>query len=413
MSLSITPAPVPVPISRWRRLLQHGLNYLPDLAAFCGALLCAGLAALLTGVLGGCGGGVGSEGTGSYAQGAISGFGSIIVNGVHFDEAAAQVQDDDGLNLQRSTLALGMVVQISAGPISSSADGSSAAVAQSVVTQRALVGPVDRVATAGSGLTVLGQAVTISSATVFDERFTGGLAAVAVGQWVEVYGFYDRNSASWAATRIGPAGPSTGYRVSGTVATVDAQAKTFTLGSQTYSYASLGSAPATDAQVKLKLQPDTDSTGRWVVSAQQASEHPPSDRAGARLDGLVSALLSATRFVVDGVTVDSQAAKVSGRLVLGARVEVSGTLVGGVLLATEVQASAAKTFELNGSLSNLDTAKRRFVLRGTTVSYARSDVVFDKGSAAQLVGYAGTLKVEGVLSADRTVLEATRIRFGG
>ena len=126
-------------------------------------------------------------------------------------------------------------------------------------------------------------------------------------------------------------------------------------------------------------------------------------------------MLSGTRFVADGVTVDSSAARLSGSVQVGARVQVSGSLSAGVLLATQVEASTGRlrSYELNGTPSNLDSVSRRFVLRGTTVSYARGDVVFDKGTAARLAGYTGSLKVEGMLSADRTWVEATRIRLTG
>ena len=404
-----------------RRRLQAALHFLPDLVAFCGALLFAGLAALLTGLLGGCGGGVGSEGTGSFASGSfasgtITGYGSIIVNGVHFDESTATLLDDEGQAVARSALALGMVVQVNAGPISTAADGSSVAVASSVRTQRALVGPVEAVDLAGGRLRVLGQTVLVASDTVFDERLNGGLAALAPGQWLEVYGFYNPGATGFAASRVGASGPSAGLRVSGTVAAVDARAQTFQLGSQTYSAAGLGSSPAVDAVVLLKLQqPGTDAQGRWVVSGQHTDDRASTDSAGTKIDALVSQVLSGTRFVADGVTVDSSAARVSGSVQVGARVQVSGSLRAGLLLAVEVEASTQKlrTYELNGSPTNLDSVSRRFVLRGTTVSYARADVVFDKGTAARLAGYTGSLKVEGVLSADRTQVEATLIRFGG
>jgi hypothetical protein len=81
-------------------------------------------------------------------------------------------------------------------------------------------------------------------------------------------------------------------------------------------------------------------------------------------------------------------------------------------MATRVQASAPETvrgFELKGTPAQLDTAARRFVLRGVTVSYAGAS--FDKGSAATLVGYTGTVEVKGRLSADRQVLEASTVAF--
>ena len=415
---SLVQPPLP---SRRHRLAQHLRDLLPDLAAFCGALLCAGLAAVLTGMLAGCGGGVGSEGTGtgavgSFSSGTITGFGSIVVNGVHFDESSALVQDDDGLTVARSSLALGMVVQVTGGPQATAADGTPTAVASAVRTDRALVGPaaaivVDAATSAGS-LSVLGQAVLVSADTVFDTRLTGGLAQLSAGQLVEVYGYYDSTRAAYTATRIAPADVGTGYRVSGPVAAVDMQAKTFTLGSQTYSVVG-SSSPANGDQVRLKLQPNTDSGGRWVVSTAKPDDAAPKDSAGAEIDGVVSALLGASRFVVNGVTVDTSAAKLSGPVLVGSKVEVSGKLKSGVLLASSVQvdSGSAKTFELSGGLSSLDTANRRFVVRGTAVSYARADVQFSGGTAARLVGYTGKLKVEGLLSTDRTVLDAVRIKF--
>ncbi|HET9821328.1 MAG TPA: hypothetical protein VFQ16_05830, partial [Burkholderiaceae bacterium] len=53
--------------------------------------------ALALGVtLSGCGGGVETGGTGAsntYAEGPITGFGSVIVNGVRFDDRSADVED--------------------------------------------------------------------------------------------------------------------------------------------------------------------------------------------------------------------------------------------------------------------------------------------------------------------------------
>jgi hypothetical protein len=401
----------------WRRLAARCRDLLPDLAAFAGALLCAALAALLLGGgLGGCGGGVGSEGTGTYASGAISGYGSIIVNGVHFDETAAQVQDDDGLGLDRSALALGMVVDIHAGRLAS-ANGVSSAVASTVLARRALVGPAAAVDATAGQLSVLGQTVKVSAGTVFDERLVGGLAGVADDRLLEVYGDFDNAAQAFAATRIAPAAAGSGYRVSGPVVAVDSAGASVTLGSQAYSTAQLDSTAglAAGALVRLNLDGTPDRDGRWVVSGQHTDARAPQGDGDAEVDGRVSSLLPGGLFVVAGVTVDASAASVSGTLSVGASVEVSGALRSGVLVARSVKVSGdgeVRRFELKGAITSLDAANRRFVLRGTTVSYARSDLVFDKGSAAQLAN-AVQVKVEGVLSADRTVLEAQRISVGG
>jgi hypothetical protein len=76
--------------------------------------LCAVFAAA---ALAACGGGgdstaapTGTTSTPSsvYAAGPITGFGSVIVNGVRFDDSAATITDDDGRTLAESELHLGM-----------------------------------------------------------------------------------------------------------------------------------------------------------------------------------------------------------------------------------------------------------------------------------------------------------------
>lgn len=403
-------------VRRLRARLQDGAT---DVAAFCAALLVAGLAALLLGSLHGCGGGVGIEGTGasvaSYATGPITGYGSIVVNGVHYDEGTASVSDDDGTPLDRSQLALGMVVQVQAGAITTAADGTQVATASSVRTSRTLVGPP--VVSAGQ-LSVLGQRVQIGSATVLDASFTHGLASIAQAAAIEVYGDYDSASASVLATRIAPAAAGSGYLVRGPVSSVSADGKTCTIGGQTYS---LGAASGLSegAVVRLAVRGSQDDQGHWPVSSQQAQNGlPAGSGAGFELEGVVSRLLTATRFVVDGVTVDTTGISVSGTVKLGSRVEVRGTVSNGVLQASSVEVEAesqARLFELRGSVASIDRAALTMVVtvagRSTAVSLARSDLVFERGTLADLA--AGVkLRVTGLLADDRQVLQATRIRVG-
>lgn len=396
-------------------VVQRLRHYLPDMAAFAGALITAGLAALLLGSLHGCGGGVGGEGTGSYAMGPVSGYGSIVVNGIHFDESAAQVTDDDGLVIDRAALALGTVVQVSGGLISTGSDGNPSATAATVRTVRGLLGPVSAVDAAAGTLTVLGQTVAVSADTVFDERLTGGLAGLVDGQVLEVYGDYDSAAGRYVATRVALAGSGSGWRVRGPVSALDSAGRSFRIGSQTYSFAAVAD-PGTLSEgqvVSLALQTATDSAGRWLLSAQPATSAPPQDREVAGLHGVVARIDSAQRFVVDGVTIDATSARLSGSVAVGARVEVSGALRAGVLVASTVTVEAdtrTASFGLLGEVSALDTAARTLMLRQTTVYYGRGDLVVSGGTLAALA-VGKRLRIEAVLSADRTRLEATSLAF--
>lgn len=397
--------------ARWRRL-RPLLAWLPDVGAFCGALVCAVLAALLVGSLGGCGGGVGTEGTGTFSSvgsGPITGLGSIVVSGVRYDDSSATISDDDGNGSDRSQLALGMVVDVEGGAVTTASDGVTlTATATRVRTRRALLGPAAGIDLAAASLRVLGQLVLVTGDTTFGSSLPGGLAAVADGQLLEVWGLYDASRSGWVATRIAPAAAGSTYSVSGPVASVDGQG--FTIGSQRFAGSTDGLAAG--SIVQLKLQTTKDASDRWQVSSQRTDDRLPSQSDGAGLEGLVSAVASASRFTVNGTTVDSSAARVDGTVAVGARVQVRGSLQSGVLVATRVQASAPETlrgFELKGTPTALDTVARRFVLRGVTVAYAGAS--FEGGTAATLVGYAGQVEVKGQLSADRQMLEATSVRF--
>ena len=99
-----------------------------------------------------CGGGVGTGGTGAFASGPITGFGSIVVADIHFDESAARIDDDNGDNRQRSDLHLGTIVEVQSGEIR---DG--AATASQVRIVSALIGTVQSVSS--STLVVNGNKV--------------------------------------------------------------------------------------------------------------------------------------------------------------------------------------------------------------------------------------------------------------
>ena len=170
------------PRGRWLRRVHP---WLPDVGAFCGALLTAVLAALLVSSIGGCGGGVGTEGTGTFSSvgsGPITGFGSIVVSGVRYDDSAASVSDDDGNGRSRDQLALGMVVDVEGGAVTTAADGVTlSATATTVRTRRALLGPAGAIHLAGASLRVLGFTRAEVSALLLGEMALSMAVALPLG----------------------------------------------------------------------------------------------------------------------------------------------------------------------------------------------------------------------------------------
>lgn len=379
------------------------------------------LAALALAV--GCGGGVGTGGTGgnatAYASGPITGFGSVIVGGVRFDDVSAEVQDLDGGRRSRDDLRLGMTVEVESSAITTDASGSQAT-ATRIRFESELVGPVGLVDIAGGGFTILGQRVAVDATTVFDERLASGLAGLTLGQGLEVYAVFDVVTQRYRATRIEPALLSLGLRLRGPLAAVDTAAQTLRVGGNTYSYAGATAIPsglASGQFVRLRLAAEFNPT-RWVVRSFETALQPLVDAQALKVEGLINSFNSPQAFSVGGRPVDASAATFpdgTAGLALGVRVKVEGAVSAGVLRASQVtiqsdQQIRDQGFQFIGPLTDVNVAQRTISLRGFTIGTARSDLRFDNGSAADLV-VGRTVEVRGVLSGDQRTLDATRIRF--
>lgn len=372
-------------------------------------------------LLAGCGGvdsggtGVGQSGQPTYAAGPITGFGSIVVNGVRYDESTAEVFDDEGLLRSRDDLKLGMLTEVFASAVVSSAAGSSAT-ASAVRFGSQIIGRIDSVDVPGSRFVVLGQTVRVTTSTVFDAA-AGGLAALAAGDQAEVFAQLDVSTQTYVATRIERRSNLMLYKLRGLVSAVSVADKTITVGGQLISYAGLAVIdPATTltigTTVRVTLQ--TARVGNaWVATSLMTGIGRVADRETAEVDGRIGAFTSTTQFVVNGITVDASAATFpngSAGIVLGARVEVEGSIRNGVLVAQRVKLERdedAAGFELQGTISAPDPGNMTFVVRGVTVVYS-STTRFDSSTAADIVA-GRKVEVRGVLSVNGTRLAAATI----
>jgi hypothetical protein len=260
--------------------------------------------------------------------------------------------------------------------------------------------------------------VRVDVGTVFDERLAGGLAAIAVGRVLEVHGFVGVGSTEIVATRIEPKDGATAFKFRGEVAALNTQARTFDIGGQHFSYAA--SVPGVGelrngafVRVVVALQPDPQ--GRWVV-ADIGHTGPSGDRAQVKAGGVITTFVSNASFVVAGYTVNASTAQiVNGPLTAGLRVDVDGKLEAGVLVAHRVrveQAGQPEEFQLRGVIDSVDPVAKVFEFRGNRerVSFARTGIVYEGGVESGLAA-GRRVTAFGNLSADGTLVEATRIRF--
>jgi len=374
---------------------------------------------------GGTGAPAGATAASSFGQGPINGFGSILVNGVHYDDATALVVDEDGRTLSaQADLHLGSIVEVQGEPVTADA-----VAATQIRVHVDIVGPVGAPYDPTThSMSVLGQVVLVDPITTFVDGIGGGLAALGPGTVVEVSSLYDSVSGIYHATRIAPRPGATAYAVRGAIAALGAGS--VQIGTQDFDYGTL--ATAADFQlgqvVRLTLRSDPTDLGHWTVTAIASGVTLPPDRRSGDLRGAVGKVIDEHHAFVAGVLVDAAAAKFAppGRaLARGALVVVHGTMNGAVLVASRVDfpvpdrfivgggtgedSRYANAFDVEGPiLSRVDTGSRTFTMRGpTTIDY--SGATFLAGSAAGLL-QGRKVDVQGTLSADGTRLVATTIR---
>ncbi len=375
------------------------------------------LSAVLTaGIVIACGGGGGGTTTAGSAlsAGPITGFGSVIVNGVRFNDDTASVSDDDG-NDMRGKLKLGMFATIKG-----SLDDGISGTASSVVVGGELQGPIEGTPDAGAKtFVVLGQTVEVTGSTIFDTSLTNGFASLATATVVEVHGVINPVSNRLQATFIERKTSPSAYKIQGLVKNLDAVARKFDIGSIRINYSTTQDVRvnlANNVLVRVRLQPQTPAPSEWVATRVRAPESSTEDRDEAEVEGTVTSFTNNATFSVNGIPVDASGASFpegSTGIAAGTRVEVKGSVRSGVLIATRVKLEDdddvnKMEFELHGTVSGLTATS--FVVRGVTVNFTSNVIV---GNPASLVNGA-RVEVKGRAadsSGSSTTITAVSVKF--
>jgi hypothetical protein len=305
-------------------------------------------------------GGTGRE----TSYGVIEDFGSIVVNGVHYDETAANIIIDGVPGQTRAALKLGMIAQIDAVRDYGLPTG----IANVVRVDRVMYGQVEAINDATAELTILAQRVTVGTTTRFDGA--AGLRGLVVGDWIAVHGLEDPGRKSVTATlieRVTVPG-DTGSSIRGTVQNV--QPGRLRIGKLDIL------AINSDAQNGDFVSAKGDYLGGVFVSTDVlvTREVETHESVETQLQGFVSSFRGIDEFTVAGVVIDASRARFSGGrasdLRQNVRVTVEGPIQNGVLSADEIRfpstTPAAESIELEGvitSFASLDD----FVVKGRRV----------------------------------------------
>lgn len=355
----------------------------------------ATLAAMAGGVtsLFGCGGGgtgvagLSSGGTGSFTTGTVKGLGSIIVNGVRYDDSKALIERSDAAPV--GMLRAGMVVSISASGIAAatSANALPTAAATHITYASEWIGKVEAINLANQSMTVFGQTVDVPTSAVFDGD-AQRLSELKVQQYVEVHGYLDTATGRLLATRLEVSSQAPArLALSGRVSALDPNARTFMLGSTSINYASLAALPAglsNGGVVRVSLT-GSPVNGSWTatdIRPRQSvlSQLKVQDQTESEANGTVTSLDGASAITVNGsISVDISRAQIVGTLAVGVGIEVRGVVVNAVLVASRAEVKTDAQLELNefyflGTVSALDSVSQTFRLQDLVFNYTSSTV---------------------------------------
>ena len=386
------------------------------------ATLTAAFAAWVAGAgllfVAGCGGGVGSGGTG-LAIGTINGFGSIIIDGSRFDDSAVATVREDAPGIETQTQALlGQRAEVKIDDLGN---------ASAVTVNPTLVGPA--VVAAPGTFTVLGQPVVINADSTLGPvtQFAGGYTdatSVLSGDPIEVHGVVvvQGTASTVRATRVERLAALPAYlKATGIVSGSTAGA--FAINALAVDARSASVVPAgaslVDGTVVSLLAPTSTlaigaTGGPTVVAAQIRVGSLDADASRITLSGSVSALdTTAQSFTVDGVRVLYAGATISpnGATLAGRYVVVVGhRLADGSLQAASVtvrDGTDAPGAELHGNITAF-VSNSSFQVRGVNVDASTAAIT---GCPAS--GLADGLYVELEGSLTPTGVRATELHCDG
>ena len=348
---------------------------------------------ILTVLIGACGGGstnpglappppppppspVGGIGRLGVAIGPVTNFGSIVVNGVHYDTTDATFTND-GNPASESDLKVGQHVVV-AGTI---ADDLTTGSADTVTFDDSVKGPIESIDIALSQLVVLGQTVLVRPSTSFDDNINpASLEGLVVTDIVEISGFFTADGMI-EATRIEKKPAGTQFEVHGTVSNLDSGNSMFTINALTvdYSAATLDNFPGGQINngdfVEAKGM-NLGGNGELIASRVELESVSVSGDEGTHVEveGFITRFVSATDFDVSGIPVTTNGGTlfeggVAADLGLNVKVEVEGDLDGnGVLVADKVDIRRGKVVRATALVDSVDGAADSLVMLGITLA---------------------------------------------
>lgn len=336
----------------------------------------------LTWVLTGCGGGdqqatvvpkvaatSPANTTSVTTNGIISGFGSIVVNGVHYSTNSTTISTDDNVQAAEQALAVGMMVQLEG---SINADGKTGT-AKSVKYSAQLEGPVSFIDLANKTLTILGQVVAVDDLTVY-ERVS--LNTINIGDILEVSGYFKAPGQFYASRLELETKPTFQIKMYGVVSQLNNTDQTFRLGNLVVSYSSARFEDFTQTQlangqsVKVKASSYDATTNKLVASKIDLEKPSSATTDKVWLAGIIGNYQPDTSLMLNGQTFllgantkfeDGQRSQLAN----GVSIKLQAIPVTNGWKAEKISFSQQAMLKLSGHVSALDLNNNSFTIGST------------------------------------------------
>lgn len=350
--------------------------------------------------------------------GTVTGFGSIIIDGVRIDDRGilALIENADGVPANVE-LKIGQSVEI---------EHDGALKAKRVLVIPTMQGVISAIDSAAGTMKVLGMTVVINTdrasgpITVFEAPYT--FANAKTGDGVEIHGILKTDAAGKIqiqATRVEKKTLGTVHKLRGKVTSLSSAASTFKIGDLIVSYQNVPVTPASTllsngADVVVAISASASfASGVVTASAVKVKNHRDESRdTEAQLRGIVSNVnISAKTFSLDGLQISAtearfdHAGKSFADLTVGAYVRVKGTYqTDGSVKAKSIALRSVETekvgeVELHGSILDF-VSNADFSVRGMKMDAATAEIDCPAGTTLR---NDLQVKIEGFLAADGSV----------
>ena len=333
------------------------------------------LASIATAVMLGCGGGDSGGGNGSTAittVGAVTGFGSVYVNGVEYETDTAEYEVEDEAAFDDSALKVGMVVKVKG---SVNADGRTGT-ANQIIYEDELEGVVENLTPDGADtslkhLTIFNVPVTVSSVdTHFDNQHDPSFSFISLANndHVEVSGYFNGQALLATYIKKEDSGDND-FEVKGEITDIVGDTYTLTTffnASITFTLAANASIPPSGIQVGQYVEVEGIPTGTNSIEAYKVEledrHHLKDDEGEVEIRGVLSYDVGTDSWFLNDIPLDlggdiefkpsELESAIDDKSADGMMVKVEGDYLNGILVVDEIE-DKQDSLEFKGTVAKL------------------------------------------------------------